>query len=260
MTNASGTTNAKRGAATGRRCSSGYDVIVLPPYVKPFATSQLPMVQNVRQPPSTNVAPKIAAPHTTPTGSSRTRGGPGDVGCDEGVDEHAVACATRPIRRSREVGRHHLQQRADRAQQHDVELPRADVEMDHVDVADEHVGDRDADAAHAVQQRDLLERPAPRAREVREQHEHDDEVDERQQRTTQPCSGERLRGTAADRGRERRSGVATWRSRFAGRHVSRPARRPGARGSTRRPIPSSTTPRPIWSASPTRAWHRCAVR
>ncbi len=49
--------------------------------------------------------------------------------------------------------------------------------MQLLDVADEHVADRDADAADAVEQRDLGKRPACERVEVTEQHEQLDEID-----------------------------------------------------------------------------------
>ena len=153
-----------------------------------FATSPLPTVQNVRHAPSTNVAPKMSAPHADADGDAAARA-PVSTRCrrDERVDEHDRRLRDAADAPQREVGRHHLEQRAGRSQQHDVELPGADVEMDHVDVADEHVGDRDADAAEPVEERDLLQRPTIEHLEVREQHEHDDEVDERQEERARSC-------------------------------------------------------------------------
>ena len=211
---------------------------MLPPYVNVFATSALPIVQNVRQPPRTNVAPKMSAPHAMPTGSRTTRQRvPLDVGDRERVHEHRGGLRDAAEPAQREVGRHHLQQRADGPQQHDVELAGADVEVDHVDVADEHVGDRDPEPADAVEQRDLLEAPPGQRGEVREQREHDDEVDERQQERRRRVERERgaVLQLAADARTDElaphREAVLQLRLLLLRRlhlHVSRPAPRRGA--------------------------------
>jgi hypothetical protein len=78
----------------------------------------------------------------------------------------------------RQVGGDDLEERADGPEEHDIELAGADLEVQVLDVPDEEVGDRERHAREPVEERDLPQRPAAQRGDVREQHEHDDEVDE----------------------------------------------------------------------------------
>ncbi len=121
--------------------------------------------------------------------------------------------------------------------------------MQLVDVTDEHVGDRDADAADAVEQRHLGQCPAVERSEVVEQHDHDDEVERGDRERHERVQRERhavLQLTADARADEVAPHVEAVEEPV---HPPCTTTRMVARASTTRPIPRSVTAQNDWSAS-----------
>src|SRR5258706_7551581 len=100
-------------------------------------------------------------------------------------------------------------------------------------MTEEQVGDRERDAREAVQERDLPQRPPTERLDVREEHEHDDEVDEGDRERREHVDDERD-PVLEPRANLRTDELAVERERLADvSHPARPAswyRRPAAGG------------------------------
>jgi hypothetical protein len=85
--------------------------------------------------------------------------------------------ATRPTV-ERKVRRDHLEERPPRTHEDDVERPLANHPREEVEAADREIDERERDAGAGIEERDLVERPPGERRDVLEQDQHGDEVEE----------------------------------------------------------------------------------